>query len=174
MICIYEPFCGGGCSGALFIQPSGVLLQSKQQMINHPHNRGWWLEINGCDSSGHLLLCTAFFCLGLRRAANRARCWFSVAALNSETQTSRLLVGQTSRRTAMAAGPRAVTVLGARVTRHCSEVWIPCDFLTTSIPDEWGSSPSFVFSSESIQGFTRRNGSKNSHFLTKKINIWNI
>lgn len=92
--------------------------------------------------------------------------------LNPETQTSRLLVGQMSQRTAMAA-----TVLRARVKRHCSEVWVPCDFLTKSIPDEWGSSPSFVFSSQSIQGFTRRNdskGSKNSHFSTKKINIWNI
>lgn len=71
MICIYEPFCDSGGFCGLYIQPSDVLFRSNQHMINHLHNQGWW----------HLLLCSAFFCLCLCCATNRARCGFCATAL---------------------------------------------------------------------------------------------
>lgn len=46
--------------------------------------------------------------------------------------------------------PWTVTVLNAHVKRHCSEVLIPCDCLTKSMPDELDSDPSLVCSARSI------------------------
>lgn len=43
-----------------------------------------------------------------------------------------------------------VTVLNTHVKHQCSEVWIPRDFLTESMPDEWDSNPSLVYSAKSI------------------------
>lgn len=89
-------------------------------------------------------------------AINSARCSFSVSAdpvqlrlhwqiltappspLNSADVTG------CGGRLASSAYPWTVTVLNARVNRRCSEIWIPCDFLTKSMPDEWDSDPSLV------------------------------
>lgn len=95
-------------------------------------------------------------------ALNSARCSFSVSAdpvqlclqwqiltappspLNSAD------VRGCGSRLASSAYPWTVTVLNAHVKRQRSEVRIPCDFLTKSMPDELDSDPSLVFSARSI------------------------
>lgn len=97
-------------------------------------------------------------------AINSARCSFSVSAdpvrlhlhwqiLTAPHPPSPLKsadVTGSGGRLPSSAYPWTVTVLNAHVKRQCSEVLIPCDCLTKSMPDELDSDPSLVCSTRSI------------------------
>lgn len=130
---------------------------SRWQIITAIKADSWkWTVISpvGTSSSIHI----SHLCIwhAIVPAINSARCSFSVSAdpvqlrlhwqiltaphspLNSADVTG------CGGRLASSAYPWTVTVLNAHVRRRCSEVRIPRDFLTKSMPDELDSNPSLV------------------------------
>lgn len=144
-------------------QTSCLKPSSGWQIITAIKADSWkWTVISPVGTSSSMHFTHLWIWHAIVPAINSARCSFSVSAdpvqlclhrqivTASPSPLNSADVTRCGGRLASSAYPWTVTVLNVHVKHQCSEVQIPCDFLTKSMPDELDSDTSLVCSARNI------------------------